>query len=44
MHLINARVLIISHRCLRVGGLPCECVVGRGRGEMCVCVRARALP
>ena len=26
-------------RCLRVGGMPCECVVGRGRREMCVCVR-----
>ena len=25
-------------RCLRVGGVPRECVVGRGRREMCVCV------
>ena len=30
-------------RCLRVGGVPCECVVGRGRREMRVCVR-RAPP
>ena len=26
-------------RCLCVGGVPCECVVGRGRREMCVCAR-----
>ena len=29
-------------RCLRVGGVPCECVVGRGRHEMCVCARGPA--
>ena len=31
-------------RCLRVGGVPCECVVGRGRREMCVCVCVRPAP
>jgi hypothetical protein len=28
-------------RCLRAGGVPCECVVGRGRREMCVCPMPR---
>merc|ERR1712185_850945 len=29
----------VVSRCLRVGDVPCECVVGRGRRGVCVCAR-----
>ena len=34
---VYAPLAHLVSRCLRVGGVPCECVVGRGRREMCVC-------
>ena len=33
----DGTTLVLVSRCLRVGGVPCECVVGRGRRGVCVC-------
>ncbi len=40
-HMLKSLRLLMSTspRCLRVGGVPCERVVGRGRRGVCVCAR-----